>query len=91
MSVNKYPPTSKASAVGKLAEILRTPFEADFLDAITTFERKIKIYDAQSREAMSDFLKIGCVIAEMGHSSMKEHSFAVCHQVRQLVILRSRS
>ena len=40
--VNKYEPTSKA----RLAEILRTPFEGDFLDAITTFERKIMIYEA---------------------------------------------
>ena len=34
--VNKNEPTSKASVVGKLAEILRTPFDGDFLDAITT-------------------------------------------------------
>ena len=48
--VNKYEPTSKASVVGKLAEMLRTPFDGDLLNAITTFERKIKIYEAQSRE-----------------------------------------
>ena len=71
--VNKYEPTSKASVVGKLAEILRTPFDGDLLDAITTFERKIMIYEAQSRETISDSLKIGCVIAGMGQNSMKEH------------------
>ena len=38
--VNKYEPTSKASVVGKLTEILRTSFEGDLLDAITTFERQ---------------------------------------------------
>ena len=69
--VNKYEPTSKASVVGKLTEILRTPF--DLLDALTTFERKIMIYEAQSRETISDSLKIGCVIAGMGQDSMKEH------------------
>ena len=31
------------------------------------------IYEAQSRETMSDSLKIDCVIAGMGHSSMREH------------------
>ena len=51
--VNKYEPTNKASVVGKLAEILRTPFEGDLLDALTTFERKIMIYEAQSRETIS--------------------------------------
>ena len=71
--VSKYEPTSKASVVGKLAEILRTPFEGDFLDAITTSERKVMIYEAQSRETISDSWKIGCVIAGMGQSSMKEH------------------
>ena len=71
--VNKYAPTSKASVVGKLTENLRTPFEGDLLDAITTFERKIMIYEAQSRETISDSLKIGCVIAGMGQSSMREH------------------
>ena len=38
--VNKCEPTSKASVVGKLAEILRMSFEGDLLDAITTFERQ---------------------------------------------------
>ena len=64
--VNKYEPTGKASVAGKLAEILRSPFEGDLLDAITTFERKIMIYEAQSRETISDSFKIGFVIAGMG-------------------------
>ena len=68
-----YEPTSDESVVGKLAEILRTPFEGDFLDAITTFERKVMIYEAHSRETISDSLKIGCVIAGMGQSSVREH------------------
>ena len=71
--VNWYEPTSKASVVGKPAEILRTPFEGDLLDAITTFKRKIMIYEAQSRETISDTLKIGCVIACMGQRSSREH------------------
>ena len=55
-------------------DILRTPFDGDLLDAITTFERKIMIHEAQSRETISDSLKIGCVtIAGMGQNSMKEH------------------
>ena len=31
------------------------------------------IYEAQSRETISDSLKIGCVIAGMGQNSMMEH------------------
>ena len=71
--VNKYEATSKASVVGKLAEILRTPFDGDLHDALTTFEVKIMIYEAQSRETISDSLKICCVIAGVGQNSMKEH------------------
>ena len=71
--VNKYEPTLKASVVGNLAEILRTPFDGDLLDALTTFERKVMICEAQSRVTISDSLKIGCVIAGMGQNSMKEH------------------
>ena len=71
--VNKYEPTSKASVVGKLAEILRTPFDGDLLNAITTLERKIMIHEAQSRETISDSLKIDCVIAGMDQNSMREH------------------
>ena len=59
--------------VGDLAEILRTLFEGHLLDAITTFERKIMIYEAQSHKTFSDSLKIGCVIAGMGQSNMREH------------------
>ena len=71
--LNTYEPTSKASVVGKLAEILRTPFEGDLLDAVAPFERNIMIYEAQSHEAIIDSLKIGLVIAGTSQSSMREH------------------
>ena len=45
----------------KLAEISRTPFEGDLLDAVTTFERRIEIFEAPS------------VIAGKSQSSMREH------------------
>ena len=64
------PPCHEGAAV---TGFFRTPFDGDFLDALTTFERKIMIYEAQSRETISDSLKIGCVIAGMGQNSMKEH------------------
>ena len=49
------------------------------------------IYEAQSRETISDSLKIGCVpFAGMGQSSMTEHLW-LSHQVRQLNKLRSKS
>ena len=73
--VNKYEPRSKASVVGKLAEILRTPFGGDLLDAITTVERKIMVSEAQSRETISDSLKFGCVIAGMGQNSIRGNIF----------------
>ena len=57
----------------ELADILRTPFDGDLLDAITTFERKIMIYEAQSRETISESLTVGCVIAGMGQNSTREH------------------
>ena len=71
--VNKYEPTSKASVAGKLAEILRTPFDGDLVHATTTFERKIMIFEVQSRETISDSLKICFVIAGMAQNSMREH------------------
>ena len=91
-AVNKYEPTRKASVVGKLAEILRTPFESDLLDAITTCQRMVKVtvYEAQSRETVCDSLKIGCLIAGMGQSSMREH-LLLSATVRQLVKFCSRS
>ena len=71
--VSKYEPTSKASGVWKLAKIFRLPLEGDLFDAITTFVRKVMICEAQSHETISDSLKIGCVIAGMSQSSLKEH------------------
>ena len=61
--------------VGKLAKILRTPIDGDLFEAITTFERKIMIYEEQSGETISDSLKHGCVIAGVGQNSMRETSF----------------
>ena len=69
--VNKYKPTSRASVVGKLAEILRTPSEGDLLDATTTFERKIMIYEAQSRATILKKLVVSLLV--MGQRSMREH------------------
>ena len=74
----KYEPTSKAIVAGKLAENLRTPFDGDLFDAITTFERKIMIYEAQSRETISDSLKIGNVIAGMGPERQKREHLLMC-------------
>ena len=82
--VNKNEPTSKASVVGKLAEILRTPFDGDLLDALTIFERKFMINEAQSRATISDSLKMCCVIAGMGQNSMKRTYFNERHEMRQL-------
>ena len=42
-------------------------------DAITTLERNIMICEAHSRETISDSSKIGCVVAGMCQSSMREH------------------
>ena len=74
----------------KLAEMLRTPIDGDLLDALTTFERKIMIYEAQSRETISDSLKIGCVIAVMGQEQYEGTSFDERHEVRQLDEFSSR-
>ena len=52
--VEKYEPTSKASVVGTLAEVLRTLVDGDLFDAFTNFEREIMIYEARSRETISD-------------------------------------
>ena len=52
---------------------LRTPLKGDLLDAVATLERKIMIYEAQSRETISDSLKTGCVVAGVGQSSVREH------------------
>ena len=83
----EYEPTSKASVVGKLAEILRTPFGANLLDALTTFKKKIMIHGAQSRETISDSLNIGCVLITADHNVLSEgsesrnnHRFAVVVQ-----------
>ena len=73
--VKKYQPSSKASEVGKLAEIFRTTFKGDLLDAITSIEGTVMIWEAQSHETISDSLNTSCVIAGMGQSSLKEQLF----------------
>ena len=82
--VNKYEPTSKASVVGKLVEILRTPFDGDFLDALTTFERKIMIYEVQSRETISDSLKLVARHCWNGPEQYERTSYNERHEMRQL-------
>ena len=66
------------------------PLDSDLLDSITTFERKIMIYEAQSRETISDSLNIGCVIAGLGQNRMREHLLMSATKIRQLDKFRSR-
>ena len=70
--VNKYESTSKASVVGKLAEILRAPFDGDLLDALTTFERKIMIYGSEPRDDQR-FPQNWLRHCQYGQNSTKEH------------------
>ena len=80
--VSKYQPTSKASVVGKLAEILRTPFDGDLLDALTTFREED--HDLRGSETISGSLKICCVIALCGPEQHERTSFDERHEMRQL-------
>ena len=82
--VNKYGPTSKASVVGKLTEIVLTPFDSDLLDATTTSERKIMIYEAQSRETISDCLKNWLRHCWNGPEQYERTSLNERHEMRQL-------
>ena len=81
--VNKYEPTSKASVVGSQRFCARRLTETPLMPS------SLLIYEVQSRETISDTLKIGCVIAGMDQSSMRETPFAECHQMRQLDEVRS--
>ena len=62
--------------LGSWQRFLRASCDGDLLDAITTLETKIMIYEDQSRETISDSLKM-CVIAGMGPNSMNEHLLMV--------------
>ena len=76
--------TSKAGTVGKLAEIFRAPIDGDLLDALITFERKIMIYEAQSRETISDSLKNSLRHRGYGPEQHEGTSFDESHEVLQL-------
>ena len=73
--VNKYEPPSKASVVGKLVEILLNPLMGDLLGAITIFERRVMIYEAQRHETIQRFLwkLVASLPVGMAQSSMREH------------------
>ena len=81
--VNKYEPTSKASVVGKLAEILRTPFDGDLLDALTTFERKIMIYEAQGRETIGDTFLLSATKCNNWSNFVREIESIACEANHQ--------
>ena len=71
--VNRYEPTTVANSVGRLVEILSSDFSGDIVDELTEFERKVKVWEDQNHETMSDKMKIGVVVKGLHNTSLKEH------------------
>ena len=86
--VNTYQPRSKASVVGKLAEIFRTTFKGDLLDAITSIEGTVMIWEAQSHETINDSLKHRLRHCWYGPEQLEGTTLIQCQRVRELVKLR---
>ena len=81
MLIQRYEPSSNSTNVGRLVEVLSSSFQGDLLEAITDFERRIMVYENQSGEAVSDALKIGCVVKGLEQSTLKEHLIAAAAKV----------
>ena len=76
-------------------DFVAAPIDGDLLDALITFERKIMIYEAQSRETISDSLKNSLRHRGYGPEQHEGTSFDESHEVlpagRILFVRLSRS
>ena len=57
-----YEPVSRVTTVPKLEDLLATTFSGDRMDSLTDFDRRVASWEHDSKETLSDLIKIGVVI-----------------------------
>ena len=71
--IRRFRPTSVATTVGRLIEVLGTSFEGSLADGLAELERRVVLWERDAGEVMSDSLKIGIVVKSMQAGSYREH------------------
>ena len=65
------------TTVQKLIDAFKSNFRGGLLESVDDFEKRIQVYEQQSGETVTDNLSIGCVVAGLEKSSLKEHWMVV--------------
>ena len=72
--LHNYEPHSRQTTVMKLIELLSFDFASGRLqDRLEDFDMKVNEYEKESKEAISDNMRIGVVIKGMEKGSLREH------------------
>ena len=71
--VMEYEPRLKTRTVGLLMQVLSYKFSGNLATRLDGFERLVRDYESQSREAVTDATKIGVVMLGMEEPQIREH------------------
>ena len=71
--LRRYEPYTTATAVAKLVDLLSSQFGGDLTDAVTDFERRVAAWEHDTKESLSDLLKIGVVVKGLEKGNFRDH------------------
>ena len=69
----RYEPKMRARWAGMLVNILSWNFDGDVLQRVEAFEREITMYESDSKEKVTDNIKIGILLMRLPQGSLATH------------------
>ena len=69
----RYEPKAKTRFAGQMLELLSWSFDGDLQGRLELFERHLARFENDSKEKMSDPIKIGIVLRQLTEGPLKQH------------------
>ena len=71
--LRRYEPVSTVTTVSKLVDLLATTSSGDLVDSLTDLERRVTSWEHETKETLSDLIKIGVVIKGLERGGFRDH------------------
>ena len=71
--INHYEPTERTRQAGQLMQLLAWDFAGDVHERLESFDRAVALYQARTKEVLSDSMKIGIALRQLEEGPLKQH------------------
>ena len=84
----RYEPQAQTRFAGQLMGFLSWDFSGDMLARVESFEREISLYEASSKEKISDAIRIGVVLRQLPESPLRHHMILNAERLKDWAAFR---